>query len=85
MISIATGKVSFVEPVWGLDFVILSAAAAYGLPSIGPQQTMILLQLMKGSGPPIFEKSSQERRPGYADYCARTSGFFPKPPKQASK
>ena len=41
---------------------------------------LITLLLMKGSGVPILEKSLHERRPAYADYCARTSRFFPLPP-----
>ena len=37
--------------------------------------------LAKGSGKPILEKSLLTRRPGYADYIRRTSGFVPLPPR----
>ncbi|MEX0299917.1 MAG: DUF1295 domain-containing protein [Kordiimonas sp.] len=36
--------------------------------------------LMKWSGVPLLEKSLKARRPDYADYIARTSSFFPRPP-----
>ncbi|RJQ73692.1 DUF1295 domain-containing protein [Pseudonocardiaceae bacterium YIM PH 21723] len=38
--------------------------------------------LAKGTGKPLLEKSLHSSRPGYADYVARTSGFFPLPPKK---
>jgi steroid 5-alpha reductase family enzyme len=41
--------------------------------------------LAKGSGKPILEKSLLARRPGYADYIRRTSGFFPLPPREPSQ
>ncbi|NKQ58589.1 DUF1295 domain-containing protein [Amycolatopsis sp. K13G38] len=37
--------------------------------------------LAKGSGKPILERQLLDSRPGYAEYVARTSGFFPLPPK----
>ncbi|MET9230595.1 DUF1295 domain-containing protein [Lentzea sp. NPDC003310] len=37
--------------------------------------------LAKGSGKPLLEKDIVSRRPGYAEYVRRTSGFFPLPPK----
>jgi steroid 5-alpha reductase family enzyme len=33
------------------------------------------------SGKPLLEKNLSSSRPGYADYVARTSGWFPLPPK----
>jgi len=36
--------------------------------------------LMKWSGVPLLEKSLKKRRPDYAAYIERTSGFFPRPP-----
>jgi steroid 5-alpha reductase family enzyme len=30
----------------------------------------------------MLERSLAKRKPGYADYMARTSGFFPRPPKK---
>lgn len=41
---------------------------------------VMLVLLAKGSGAPITEKFMRDR-PGYAEYIARTSGFFPLPPK----
>ena len=40
--------------------------------------------LMKWSGVPLLEHSLKKRRPGYEDYIARTSGFFPLPPKKSA-
>jgi steroid 5-alpha reductase family enzyme len=37
--------------------------------------------LAKGTGKPLLEKDIVQRRPGYADYVARTSGFVPLPPR----
>jgi uncharacterized protein with NAD-binding domain and iron-sulfur cluster len=39
--------------------------------------------LTRKTGKPLLEQGMAERRPGYADYVARTSGFFPLPPKRA--
>ena len=39
--------------------------------------------LTRKTGKPLLEKDIAERRPGYADYVRRTSGFFPLPPKRA--
>ena len=38
--------------------------------------------LAKGTGKPLLEKDMADRRPGYADYVRRTSGFVPLPPKR---
>ncbi len=35
------------------------------------------------TGKPLLEKQMAESKPGYADYMARTSGFFPLPPRAA--
>jgi steroid 5-alpha reductase family enzyme len=35
--------------------------------------------LANGTGKPMLEKGMAERRPGYADYVRRTSGFIPLP------
>ncbi len=37
--------------------------------------------LTRKTGKPLLEQGMAERRPGYADYIERTSGFFPLPPK----
>jgi steroid 5-alpha reductase family enzyme len=38
--------------------------------------------LVKGTGKPLLEKGMRKTRPGYAEYAARTSGFFPLPPRR---
>ena len=40
------------------------------------------IELAKGTGKPLLEKDIASRRPGYADYVRRTSGFVPLPPKR---
>jgi steroid 5-alpha reductase family enzyme len=40
--------------------------------------------LVRGTGKPMLEKSLRARRPAYADYIARTSGFVPLPPKRVT-
>jgi steroid 5-alpha reductase family enzyme len=37
--------------------------------------------LTRGSGQALTERRMADR-PQYADYIARTSGFFPRPPKR---
>ncbi|MHA6757829.1 DUF1295 domain-containing protein [Streptacidiphilus sp. PAMC 29251] len=37
--------------------------------------------LINGSGKPMLEKQLSSSKPGYAQYVARTSGFFPLPPR----
>lgn len=39
--------------------------------------------LAKGTGKPLTEKRMSQTRPAYADYIAKTSGFFPLPPKKS--
>ncbi|GAA2982714.1 DUF1295 domain-containing protein [Actinokineospora diospyrosa] len=41
--------------------------------------------LAKGTGKPLTEQHLSSSRPGYADYVARTSGFFPLPPKRGPR
>jgi steroid 5-alpha reductase family enzyme len=41
--------------------------------------------LVNGSGKPLTEKHMRKTRPEYADYVARTSGFFPLPQKAAPR
>ena len=38
--------------------------------------------LAKGTGAALLERSIGKRRPGYAEYVQRTSGFIPLPPKK---
>jgi steroid 5-alpha reductase family enzyme len=39
--------------------------------------------LARGTGKPLLEKGMDERRPGYAQYVRRTSGFLPLPPRKS--
>ena len=36
----------------------------------------------RGGGMALLEAGLAKRRPGYANYLARTSGFFPLPPRR---
>jgi steroid 5-alpha reductase family enzyme len=49
---------------------------------VGPVVMSALLIRVSEAG--LLEKDIGERRPGYADYIRRTSGFFPWPPKKPS-
>ncbi|TDV53721.1 DUF1295 domain-containing protein [Actinophytocola oryzae] len=65
---------------WGL--FVLACHDWPGLVTVVGPATITYL-LTRGSGKPMLEKSIRDRRPGYADYVERTSGFFPRPPKKA--
>jgi len=41
--------------------------------------------LTRVSGAALLERSLAKRREGYADYIARTSPFFPWPPRRGSR
>jgi steroid 5-alpha reductase family enzyme len=64
---------------WG--FFVLACQDWPGVVTVvGPAAITYLLA--RGTGKPLLEKSIRARRPAYADYVARTSGFFPRPPKK---
>ena len=63
---------------WGLYLIALATGDAWWS-VIGPIVMTILL--MKVSGVGMLEKTITSRRPGYEEYIARTSAFFPRPPK----
>ena len=63
---------------WGL-FVIACATANAWFTVVGPVVMSILL--MRVSGVTLLEKTMR-KRPGYAEYAARTNAFFPWPPKK---
>jgi steroid 5-alpha reductase family enzyme len=66
---------------WGLWLV--AAETTPGLFAIlGP--IFLTFTLTKWSGAPTTEGGMHKSRPGYADYVARTSGFFPLPPKKTA-
>jgi steroid 5-alpha reductase family enzyme len=66
---------------WGLFLVAAAAGAWWTLPS----PLLMSLLLMRVSGVPLLERDIAERRAGYADYVARTSAFFPAPPRPEKK
>ncbi|MBW0104748.1 DUF1295 domain-containing protein [Pseudonocardia sp. KRD291] len=64
---------------WGLGLIALHhAAGIIGLIGVA----LITVNLVKGTGAKLLERSIGKRRPGYAEYVRRTSGFFPLPPKK---
>ena len=65
---------------WGIYLVALSTGSAWWT-FIGPVVMSTLL--MRVSGVAMLEKTIGSRRPGYDEYAARTSAFFPRPPKRA--
>jgi steroid 5-alpha reductase family enzyme len=65
---------------WGLSLIAFGA-----WPGILTVLSPVLMTwlLAKGTGKPLLEKDIGRRRPGYADYVRRTSGFFPLPPRRS--
>jgi steroid 5-alpha reductase family enzyme len=63
---------------WGIWIVALAAGSAWWT-VVGPVAMSILL--IRVSGAALLERSLTKRREGYADYVARTSAFFPWPPR----
>jgi steroid 5-alpha reductase family enzyme len=64
---------------WGL--FLLVAGHWYGLLTVLSPVLMTWLLVAK-TGKALTEKRMAKSKPGYADYVARTSGFFPLPPKK---
>ena len=64
---------------WGLSFLAFSAWPGV-LTILSP--VLMTWFLARGTGKPLLEKGMAERRPGYADYVRRTSGFVPLPPRK---
>jgi steroid 5-alpha reductase family enzyme len=65
---------------WGIWLVAADAGFGVAMASIiGP--LFLSFTLMKWSGGPLLERGLKKTRPEYADYIAKTSGFFPWPPK----
>ncbi|MEE1794084.1 DUF1295 domain-containing protein [Streptomyces sp. BE308] len=63
---------------WGLFLLVCEQPAVAGATLVAPVVMSFLL--IKGSGKALLERHMAQR-PGYADYTARTSGFFPWPPR----
>lgn len=64
---------------WGLFLIACDAPAAAAVSVVSP--LVMSLLLTKGSGKRLLEQH-MARRPGYAAYAERTSGFFPLPPRR---
>ncbi len=63
---------------WGLGI----AAASTWLGAIGLVGPLVMTYLLVNvSGKALLERRMAKARPGYADYVARTSGFWPRPPR----
>ncbi|HEY2202936.1 MAG TPA: DUF1295 domain-containing protein [Pseudonocardia sp.] len=65
---------------WGLT--LLALHQPLGLVGLLSAAVMTFL-LTRGSGARLLESTIGERRPGYAEYVRRTSGFVPLPPRRA--
>ncbi len=64
---------------WGI-FIVGVASGAPWWTIVGP--LFLSFTLTRWSGAPMLEHGLKKHRPGYADYIARTSGFFPLPPRR---
>ena len=64
---------------WG---VFLLAASNTGSWWVIVSPIVMTILLTRVSGVPLLEKSLVKRRPGYAEYVARTSSFIPRPPRK---
>ncbi|WP_018680706.1 DUF1295 domain-containing protein [Actinokineospora enzanensis] len=64
---------------WGL---YLTACTSWAGAATVLAPVLMTYLLAKGTGKPLTEKHLSGSRPGYADYVARTSGFFPLPPRK---
>lgn len=66
---------------WGIWLASAEAGWPVALAGlVGP--VFVTFTLTRWSGKPMLEAGMAERRPGYADYVKRTSGFVPMPPKR---
>jgi steroid 5-alpha reductase family enzyme len=65
---------------WGIYLIAAGGGAWWSV--FSPLLMSVLL--MRVSGVTLLESSLKKTRPDYEDYVARTSAFFPWPPRQAS-
>ena len=66
---------------WGIWLAAADAGWWIAAASAGGP-LFLTFTLTRWSGKPLLEKSLAKRRPGYAEYVARTSGFVPWLPKR---
>jgi steroid 5-alpha reductase family enzyme len=63
---------------WGFGAIALAVPNGWmTLPSVA----LMTFLLLRVSGVTLLERDIGERRPAYRDYIARTSAFFPRPPR----
>jgi steroid 5-alpha reductase family enzyme len=67
---------------WGLWLVACGAPG--GVLTVASPLAMTWL-LLRFSGVALLERGLIKRKPGYADYVARTSAFVPRPPRAARR
>ena len=68
---------------WGIWLVTAAIGWEWALYTVaGP--IFLTFTLTRWSGAPLLEGGMKKSRPGYADYKARTSAFFPRPPKKSA-
>jgi steroid 5-alpha reductase family enzyme len=65
---------------WGIWLAAAEAGWVVALAAL-PGPLFLTFTLTRWSGKPLLEKGLTARRPGYADYVRRTSGFIPWPPQ----
>lgn len=65
---------------WGL-FLVAASRPEHLWVVVGPMLMSWLL--IRVSGVALLERSLKRRRPGYEEYIARTSAFFPRPPRRS--
>jgi steroid 5-alpha reductase family enzyme len=65
---------------WGLFLVSLGSLV--GLAAVFAPLLMTFI-LTRGTGQRLTDQRMAATRPAYADYAARTSGFFPRPPRSS--
>jgi steroid 5-alpha reductase family enzyme len=65
---------------WGIWLATLVHPAAV-IGAVGP--AVMTFFLVRVSGKALLERRMRRTRPGYDEYVARTSGFFPMPPKRS--
>lgn len=63
---------------WGL-YLIAAQQWVGAITILSP--VLMTWTLIRKTGKPLLEQDIAQRRPGYAQYVERTSGFFPLPPK----
>jgi steroid 5-alpha reductase family enzyme len=66
--------------VWAGIFLVACAQWQGALTILSP--VLMTWTLVAKTGKPLLERDIGQRRPGYADYVARTSGFVPLPPRR---